>query len=347
MATTYTEGTTIGDFLRFYNSKVSIEQIQVDQNQALVMGEVVGRGTGGRIVAAAAPADEVQTIGITGTLTAGTFTLTFVDQAGALKTTDPIAYNANTAGIQTGVDSALGANAVTVAGTAITAMTFTFDGIEYSGLPQTLIEVDTQGLTGEEDTTVTRTTAGGGGIVAAVDCVQTIALTATAGTYTIKAYDHTGTLQETAAIAYNGDLAAVQTALDAKFGTNGIVAGGTAPTAMTLTFSGDGYEGRPQPDVDLGVASLTYSALTITHTTKGSPEMSGDVCGICAAALTNGAGAYASTIFVMRDAKVVDQYLTWGNANKVDAIAKLRGLGILVESDVTRVGAAHSTLVNN
>jgi hypothetical protein len=114
------------------------------------------------VTSVGAGADEVQTIAIAGSLSAGTFTLTFVDSDGVLNTTSPIAHNASTANVQTGVDNALGASKVTVGGTAITGMTFTFGGVGYAKTPQALIDVDTSGLTGMTSVSVTRTTSGVG-----------------------------------------------------------------------------------------------------------------------------------------------------------------------------------------
>jgi hypothetical protein len=105
----------------------------------------------------------VQTLAITGTLTAGTFTLGMVDYAGVRRVTAPIAYNANIAAIQAALDDAFGANAIVAGGTAITATTLTFSGANYAGKEQELIEVSTEGLTGEGNASVTRTTAGGPG----------------------------------------------------------------------------------------------------------------------------------------------------------------------------------------
>lgn len=170
------ESKVIGDILQYEAPNAySREKKVVADSQTLVVGSVLQENSSGEVILAAAT-DEVQTIGITGTLTAGSFTLTFVDLNGAVKTTDPIAYGADTAAVQAGVDTALGASKVTAGGTAITAMTFTFDGTGYTGLGQTLIVIDVSGLTGEEDATVTLTTSGGGGAVTAV-CLEKVTTT--------------------------------------------------------------------------------------------------------------------------------------------------------------------------
>jgi len=93
-----------------------------------------------------------------------------------------------------------------------------------------------------------------GGQASAVNEVQTVAINGTlsAGTYTISFVTAAGVLASTAPIAYNASLATVQAALDGvSGGANFIVAGGTAETAMTLTFSGTGYAGLAGGHPDL------------------------------------------------------------------------------------------------
>jgi hypothetical protein len=109
----------------------------------------------------------------------------------------------------------------------------------------------------------------------AVNDVQTLALagTLTAGSYELIFVDSTGVERVTAPIAFNANLAAIQTALDAvSGGANQIVAGGTAQTATTLTFSGALYAGKPQPLVTVNDAALTgVTTASVTHTTVGEP----------------------------------------------------------------------------
>lgn len=136
------------------------EEKVVAESQTLVVGSCCRADGNGRQAAVAANVNEVQTLAITGTLTAGTFTLRIIDYLGVTRVTPPIAFNANTAAIQAALDDALGANAIVAGGTAITASTLTFSGTNYAGKKQSLIEVDTSGLTGEDDASVTRTTAG-------------------------------------------------------------------------------------------------------------------------------------------------------------------------------------------
>lgn len=159
---TLTEKTKIGDVIKEeFGSNYCRDEMVVKASQTLVVGEIVHNNSSGQIESAKSSADEVQTIGITGTLTAGDFTLTFVEPVTLNRlTSDSIAYNANTAAIQTAINNALGASKVTVGGTAITAMTFTFDGGAYQEISHPLIDVDASDLTGNEDIKVERTTEG-------------------------------------------------------------------------------------------------------------------------------------------------------------------------------------------
>lgn len=160
-----TEDLVVGDVVKMEQPNLySREEAVVADGQTLVVGTICTKAAAtGQLSALTVEVDEVQLVGITGTLTAGTFTLAFVDDSGVVQITNPIAFDANTAAVQTGVDTALGASKVTVGGTVITAMTFTFDGTNYAGLAQTLIDLDIADLAGEEDSAVERTIAGGAG----------------------------------------------------------------------------------------------------------------------------------------------------------------------------------------
>jgi hypothetical protein len=174
MSQSVTETARISDVVAWEQDiRYSREKRTVLDGEVMKVGRLANVNAAGKMVEADEAADEVQTLAITGTLTAGSFTLEFVDKNGAVKVTDPIAFNANIAAIQTGVDSALGASMVTVGGTAITATTLTFDGVGYTGKAQEIVRVDTSGLTGEEDATVTRTTEAAEGQADAV-CLEDV-----------------------------------------------------------------------------------------------------------------------------------------------------------------------------
>jgi len=183
MVTTKTSLLTPGDVIKQELPKHASREAQtVKTATTIAIGDVLANDGSGLepLVSDAVAVDEVHTIGITGTLTAGSFNLTFVDDAGLVQTTAPIAFDANTAAIQTGVDTALGASKVTVGGTAITAMTFTFDGAGYAGIKQTLTVLDVSLVTGVEDSTVTLTTVGGALSGADAEAVALEAVTAAA-----------------------------------------------------------------------------------------------------------------------------------------------------------------------
>ena len=332
-----TETTKIHDIVKWEeNARFSREDLLVDESQTLVMGEVCRAGPGGRKVTLTTAVNEVQTLGITGTLTAGTFTLSFVDLNGDIQTTDPIAYDAITSAIQTGIDTALGASICIAGGTAITAMTMTFSGVGYAGLPQAPIDIDTQALAGEEDTVVTITTPGGSGVGPANE-VQLIAIvgTLTAGSYTIKLPDEDGDIQ-TATVQYDDATADVQTALDGAFGTDAIVAGGTVHTAQTLTFSGIGFNRREQPMAILDVTLLTGNTSdAVTETTAGGPGGSGEADCVCIKALTTAAAAKTTkTLFIVREAIVHRNKLTvTAGAVEQDTVDQLAKIGILARTN--------------
>jgi hypothetical protein len=112
--------------------------------------------------------NEVQTLNFQNA-PSGTFNLVFVDLNGAKQVTGPITYSGTIAtlitNIQTAVNTALGANIVVVGGGAVTAVTLTFSGTGYAGLPQTLVGVDENNMTAG-NISVTRSTIGvSGGFV--------------------------------------------------------------------------------------------------------------------------------------------------------------------------------------
>lgn len=116
--------------------------------------------TKGEITIAALAVNEVQTVAIAGTLSAGAFCLVF-DVAGVKKRTAAIAYNAAIADIQTAVDGALGSEKVVVGGSTIAEFTITFSGTGFAATAQPTVEVDIHtAITGLTAITVTRTTPG-------------------------------------------------------------------------------------------------------------------------------------------------------------------------------------------
>lgn len=103
---------------------------------------------------------------------------------------------------------------------------------------------------------------------AVVNEVQTINLgAASAGTVTI-GFDG----ETTAAIAFNANAAAVQTALELLSNINVgdiVVTGGPFPALTTLTFSGAQYTGTNVPEVVVTPSGLTGGTVTVATTVSG------------------------------------------------------------------------------
>lgn len=151
----------------------------------------------------------------------------------------------------------------------------------------------------------------------AVNCVQTVAIAGTlsAGSYSIR---FPSLNKETGPIAYDASIANVQTALDnALGGANVVVAGGTAQSAMTLTFSGAGVTGAAQLPVVIDEGGLTgATGVTVTMTTAGSAAVDSVKAAIAGSivAPNDSASTPATVITDPYGVKVVDVM----NTNRVD-----------------------------
>lgn len=332
-----TEGLTVGDIVKEERSqRGSRQNMLVDASQTIVRGAVCRSGATGRKVVIGALVNDVQTIGITGAPT-GSVVLEFTNEAGARVTTDPIAADGILSVWQTGVDTALGANAVTLSGTAVTAMVATFDGVAYAGKLQPLIGVDISSATSAEDVTVTHTTKGGGGSGSGADEVQTLAMigTISGGTYTISITDESGDVQTTTALAYDANLAAINAALDVALGATEVVATGTIRTACVFTFSGSNYEKRNQVPIVIDMTLLTGggTTYTMTETTKGGSEGTPEADSIALEAVTTAGGVLTTkALFLTNHAIVLTDNLDFGDGNKVYAILQLEKVGIIARS---------------
>ncbi|MDE2097152.1 MAG: hypothetical protein KGL39_07890 [Patescibacteria group bacterium] len=122
--------------------------------------------TSGAITITALGVNEVQTLNFANS-PAGTFTLTILDLNGVEQETAPITYSSTAAtlvtNIQNAINTVIGAGPlITVAGTAVTAITLTFNGTGYAALPQALVQVGSNELTAGT-VSVARTTAGASG----------------------------------------------------------------------------------------------------------------------------------------------------------------------------------------
>lgn len=170
--------------------------------------------------------NEVQTVTLSGTPAAGTFTLTYDGQ-----TTSDIAYNASAATVDAALEalSNIDAGAVTCTGGALpgSAVTVTFTGsLQYTNVNALIINDN------KLKSSVVETTPG----VTATNEIQTISLTGSphGGTCTLTYNAHT-----TGTIAYNADAATVQAALEAlsDFVPGDVVCtGGPWPAAIACTF---------------------------------------------------------------------------------------------------------------
>jgi hypothetical protein len=115
-------------------------------------------------------------------------------------------------------------------------------------------------------------------VLTAVNQVVTVTTTGTtsAGTFTLLFPQLNGSVIETGPIAYNANVAAVQTAIDnALGGTNKIVAGGTI-AALTLTYSGTDHAGTLFPLPTVVTAGLTGATkVEVVLTTAGAAALAG------------------------------------------------------------------------
>jgi len=197
----------------------------------------------------------------------------YVLQAGTLmgKITSSGLYGASVIGTVSGALSA-SATSITTSAAAVTEVvrrigssgTITLTGPPVASGVVRQLPVVFSAATG---TTITITAPG-------VNEVQTMAFSnSPVGTFTLTGTDSAGLTQTTAPITYNGTAATLvsnmNTALNAAFGTSGIVAAGSAVTAITLTFSGSGYTSTPQPLMLVGSNEMTAGNISIVRTTAG------------------------------------------------------------------------------
>jgi hypothetical protein len=119
-------------------------------------GAVIKRGT--ILGQTTASANEVQTVTIAGTMTAGTFDITVNAPSGS-GTAAGILYTANGTAVQVALQAILGAGNSTVSGNANGPFTITFTGVN-AARPIPPVVVDVSKATGATGATVARTTVG-------------------------------------------------------------------------------------------------------------------------------------------------------------------------------------------
>lgn len=338
-----TEATRIQDVVKFEpDMNAGRQELLVGASQTLTVGELVRKGASGRMIAYAAAANEKQQVKVTGSVSGGTYTLTFIDKDGLRVTTDPWAYNGDNAAMQSAMDSALGAGAVDLTGTTAADVVIEWIGEDYAGRTQALVVLDHEGATSIEDITIERTQTGGWGGAAANE-VQTATQSAVAtssGTWTIT-FDHwDGTSETTAAIEWDASLAQIQAAVDLLTGTTSqITVAGEMDQDVDIVFTYDGsmYEGRDIVNLfSIDISGLTGPATsTVVQTTKGGPGGSQGVGGITLKDVTTAGGVLTTKgLFLTRGPAIVDvDQLDFGLSIRIDVIDELQALGIMVRDE--------------
>jgi hypothetical protein len=117
--------------------------------------------------------NQVVTLGFTNS-PSGTFQLTIQDYLGVLQRTAPITYSATVATLISNMQTAINAvipqvastNQIVVGGTAVTAITLTYSGVNYTGLTFPAIGVDVGGLSAGNVSNITTTAAVNGAFIA-------------------------------------------------------------------------------------------------------------------------------------------------------------------------------------
>ena len=159
------EGKVASDVVKFeQNSRYSRETRTITHAQTVTVGMILKEiAAGDEWEIHSADVNEVQLLAITGAPSDGNFVIHGVDYLGNHVYTDPIAHDADIAGINTGLATAFGADQIVASGTAITATVLTFSGTNYAKKSWPLLEIDIHTLVSAEDCTISRTTRGGVG----------------------------------------------------------------------------------------------------------------------------------------------------------------------------------------
>lgn len=131
-----------------YPERARIDAARLGPSLTLSKGTVLGKKTSDKKLYAYAQVNDVQTVAIAGTLSAGTGRIGLIKSDGSYVKTTSLAYNASTSAIATAINAVLGASAVAVGGTDMSAFTITFSGTGYAGILQPLVTLETNGITG-------------------------------------------------------------------------------------------------------------------------------------------------------------------------------------------------------
>lgn len=270
------------------------------------MGQPVALNINNKLVPITGIGDEIHTYDPDAAPSAGTFKLNLWHKDGYWVETADIAYNATNTAIATACNAVLGTSAVACTGTAATTIALTFSGTGYTGLSQPLGWLDFSRLTGVTASPVTRSTSAG-----YANEYQTIAIAGTlsAGTFAVAAFQQDGDYVSAQPVAYNGSTGTLQTNLNAVLGTSAVTVGGTAPTAMTVEFTGAPYAGKPQPLLRVIPDGLT--GLTTITVTRNSLHP----IGILLQDVDASAADVSNCLVLHRDAIVDGDALYYGSAD--------------------------------
>jgi hypothetical protein len=137
-------------------------EVYVTASALVKPGQRVICAANGQVTVAATMVNDVQTVSFGGTVTGGTFTLTFTPPVGSPQTTAAIAWNATAAAVQAALQTltGIGANCTVTGGPGPASYVVTFNGT-LSGDAITLMTASGTNLTGTSPTvSVAHTTTG-------------------------------------------------------------------------------------------------------------------------------------------------------------------------------------------
>jgi uncharacterized phage protein gp47/JayE len=249
--------------------------------------------------------NEIQEVAAAGTVSGGTFTLTYNDGFNPSETTAPIAWNASAAAVKTALTTApitllVGADIITAGGPLPgTPVSIEFTGA-HADINENLLAVDDSLITGggglitatlqdgvDPTASVTETVRGGSGTPTAIlyprNEIQQISepLPASAGTFTLTYDDGVNPTETTNPIAYNASALAVETALTTAPITllspgDVIVAAGPLPgQPITVEFTGARADINEIQLIATPDLAFTTSGGTISVTTLQQGEPTG------------------------------------------------------------------------
>lgn len=337
-----------GDFILSEGAaRLSREVKTVAAGNVLKMGQVC-KTSSGKKVPIAGTGNEAHTYTPDAAPTAGTFRLSLWHKDGYQVTTADIAYNASAGTIQTAINAVLGTSAVTVSGTAATAIIVTFGGTGYAALSWELGYMDFSKLIGVTNCTVTRSTPAG----ASENEQHTLIIngTPTAGTFKLNGIPKPdGSVCGTTTINYNATfstvIADINTALDAATGiAGGIVATGTAWNGILLTYSGGAYAGKSFPVLPFITIGLTGATSFEVQRTRAGGLAGGEdtnlADSICLEAV-DASAADQQAVFLTRNAVVNANKLYYGGGDPATCQASLAKVDIMARSEAPI--ASHGT----